>query len=164
VATPGAGGGLTGGIWQWVRTEMGDGTTTTVPNPANYTIEFLADGTAGVRADCNVGNATYVVTGTNAIDITLGVSTLVACPPGSLDTEYRRQLEEVNSYVLQGDTLSLALPLDSGIMTFTRVAVVQPTAPAATALPIETPQVQPTLAPPVATPEVPGMPRTGAKD
>jgi heat shock protein HslJ len=156
-ATPGTGGGLTGGLWLWQRTDAG-GTTTTVPNPAGYTLEFLADGSGGIRADCNIGNLTYVLTGTNGIDITLGISTLVACPPGSLDTEYRRQLEEAATHQVQGDTLTLGLPQGSS-MVFTRAAAPQPTA-----APIETPVPLPTTAPPSPSPEVPGMPRTGARD
>ncbi|HET9493116.1 MAG TPA: META domain-containing protein, partial [Chloroflexia bacterium] len=156
-ATPGAGGsGLTGGLWQWLRTDMG-GTSTTVPNPSQYTLELLPDGSGGIRADCNIGNLSYVLTGTDGIDITLGVSTLVACPPGSLDTEYRRQLEEAATYQVQGDNLTLGLPR-GGSMVFARTAA-QPTA-----TPIDTPEPLPTAAPTAPTTQVPGMPRTGAKD
>ena len=156
-ATPGAGSGLTGGLWQWVRTETPGGATTTVPNPSQYTLELLPDGSGGIRADCNIGNLTYVLTGTNGIDITLGISTLVACPPGSLDTEYRRQLEEAATYQVQGDNLTLGLA-GGGNMVFARTAV-QPTAtPTGPGVP------PPTAMPPAPTTEVPGMPRTGAKD
>jgi heat shock protein HslJ len=157
-ATPGIESGLTDGLWQWQRTDMNDGTTNTVPNPAQYTLELLPDGTGGIRADCNIGNLEYMLSGANGIDITLGVSTLVACPPGSLDTLYRQQLEAASAYQVQGDTLVLGLP-DGSSMIFGRTARVEPPTPA----PAQPPQVGPTAVPP-ASPEVPGMPRTGAKD
>lgn len=141
-ATPDPGAsGLTGGIWQWQRTDMPGGTSTTVPDPAQYTLEFLPDGSGGIRADCNIGNLTYTLSGANGIDITLGVSTLVACPPGSLDTQYREQLEAAATYELQDNTLLLGLP-QGGNMVFARTARVEP--------------------PP--GPEVPGMPRTGEQN
>jgi heat shock protein HslJ len=157
-ATPGLDSGLTGGLWQWQRTEMPGGANTAVPDPARYTLEFLPDGSGGIRADCNIGNLTYVLAGANGIDITLGVSTLVACPPGSLDTLYRQQLEAAATYELRDGTLLLGLP-QGGSMVFSRTARTEPPAPT----PEQPPQVEPTAVPP-ASPEVPGMPRTGAKD
>jgi heat shock protein HslJ len=154
IATPGVEGGLTGGIWQWQRTETPGSPTTTVDDPARYTLELLPDRSGGIRADCNVGNLEYTLSGANGIDITLGVSTLVACPPGSLDTLYRQQLESATSYQVQGDTLMLGLP-DGSSMVFARTARVEPT--------VQPPQIAPTPLPPTG-PEVPGMPRTGAKD
>ena len=59
-----------------------------MPNPANYTIEFfLADGKVTVKADCNNVLGSFTADASN-LTITLGPSTMAACPPGSLDSEY----------------------------------------------------------------------------
>ncbi len=121
---------LSGTVWQWNKTTYNDGRTITVSNPANYTIEFfLADGKVAVKADCNNVQGSYTPDANN-LTITLGPSTMAACPPGSLDTEYLKELGEVAQYLIQGNTLTLNFKLDSGGMTFTPAAA-QPAQPAA---------------------------------
>jgi heat shock protein HslJ len=61
--------------------------------------------------------------------ITLGASTMAMCPPGSLDSEYIKELGEVAQYLVQGETLVLNFKVDSGGMTFTPAAA-QPAQPA----------------------------------
>lgn len=109
---------LTGKVWQWTKTAYNDGKTITVSTPANYTIEFMADGTLAIKADCNNVTGTYTADGGN-LTIKLGASTMAMCPPGSLDSEYLKQLNEVAQYLLQGETLVLNFKLDTGGMTFT---------------------------------------------
>jgi heat shock protein HslJ len=120
---------LIGKNWQWTKTVYSDGKTIDVPNPADYTIQFfIADGRVAVKADCNnvVGSFTADA---NNMTITLGPSTMAMCPPGSLDSEFTRQLGEVAQYLVQGETLTLNFKLDSGGMTFTSGAG-QPAQPA----------------------------------
>ena len=81
-------------VWQWVSvTEKPSGTTTTVPNPENYTIVFRADGTLEGKADCNAFGGTY--SQENGFVITLGPSTMAFCGEDSLDQQYLQLLGEV---------------------------------------------------------------------
>jgi hypothetical protein len=45
-------------------------------------------------------------------------TTLVACPPGSLENEYLALLSEVNSYIMEGEKLVLLIKYDTGSMFF----------------------------------------------
>jgi len=84
---------LTGTDWQW--TSLTDlGATTTVPNPANYTVIFNPDGTLNGRADCNNFSGSYT-TESNGIQIQLGPMTLAACGEASLDSLYLQTLGQV---------------------------------------------------------------------
>ncbi len=81
-------------LWQWVSvTEKPTGTTTTVPNPANYTLIFRADGTLEGKADCNTFGGTY--SQENGFSIELGPSTLAYCGETSLDQQFLQLLSEV---------------------------------------------------------------------
>ena len=55
-----------------------------VPDPGSYTATFNTDGSINVKADCNNVNGTYTQTG-SSLTISFGVTTLAACPSGSLD-------------------------------------------------------------------------------
>ena len=61
--------------------------------PENYTITFRKDGTLSGKADCNNFTGTY--TQTSGFDITLGASTMAACPEGSLDQQYLQLLGDI---------------------------------------------------------------------
>lgn len=87
---------LSGVIWEWLGTTSG-GTFTASPDPSNYQLEFLADGTASLKADCNFMTASYTTDGTN-MTITLGVTTLMACPEGSQAELYMQQLASTSGY------------------------------------------------------------------
>jgi heat shock protein HslJ len=112
-----SGGSITQSPWAWQRTEYGDGSTVAPSNPDNYTITFRPDGRAVILADCNTGSASYTVEGQS---LTLGPAavSLVACPPGSLDSVFLRDLSQVATFVFAGDQLVLNLRLDSGNMYF----------------------------------------------
>ena len=51
--------GLVGPIWAWQQTQGGDDSVTTVDEPSSYTIQFMEDGTAAIRADCNRVGGSY---------------------------------------------------------------------------------------------------------
>jgi heat shock protein HslJ len=109
--------GLTGTVWTWTGSLFNDGTRWTPADPNGYHIEFTPQSTVAVRADCNRAAGTYT-TEDRRLTITLGPSTLAACPPGSLDNEYVRQLGMVTSYFFHGGNLVLEFKFDSGSMTF----------------------------------------------
>ena len=70
-----------------------------VPQPQNYTIQFAADGTAAILADCDNVGASYTVSGTN-LTLTLGPATLAFCGEDSGDNLYMTALGGVTSYVM----------------------------------------------------------------
>jgi len=116
-APSGTGQQLAGNVWKWTTTQMNDGSSRTPRDPNKYLIEFLADGRVAVQADCNRVSGTYTVNG-NRLAITLGPSTLVACPPGSLGDEFVKQLGNIRSYFFKGENLILEIKMDSGSMIF----------------------------------------------
>src|SRR6188474_2823047 len=76
---------LTGKTWQWTAsTTTVPASQSVVPDPENYTITFNEDGTWSGKADCNQVSGGYSTTGSN-LTMTLGPTTLMACPEGSLD-------------------------------------------------------------------------------
>lgn len=108
---------IVGVVWKWEKFLESNDNTIIVPKPDNYSLEFLPDGQVHIKADCNTILGTYTVQGSQ-LTIELGPTTLAACPPGSLDDEYLQALQDVNSYMMDGDNLALAIKYDSGVMTF----------------------------------------------
>lgn len=102
---------LTGVDWQW-QSVTDQGATTTVPNPASYTVNFATDGTLSGQADCNRFAGTYT-TENNGILVLLGPTTLAACPEGSLDQLYLQTLGQVVAGGNAGDG-NLALETGAG--------------------------------------------------
>lgn len=112
-----AGDELVGTVWLWQQTQDNSGQVITPPDPTRYTLEFMADGSVAVQADCNQGSGSYTASD-DTLDIGQLVTTLMACPAGSQDTEFLRQLDEIVSYLFQDGNLYLELPVDSGSMQF----------------------------------------------
>lgn len=88
---------ITGITWQWASVDSTStgGEKTTVPNPENYTLVFNDDGTVTGQADCNSFSGTYTYEEGGAMTITLGPTTAMACPEGSLDSRYLQLLQAV---------------------------------------------------------------------
>lgn len=108
---------LTNIPWEWVSTTDPKNGTVAVNDPSRYVILFNDDLTAYIKADCNNVQATYVVDGNN-ITITTGPTTMVACPPDTLDSVFLQQLSQVNTYFINGGNLYMEMPADSGTMHF----------------------------------------------
>lgn len=64
---------------------------------STYSITFSADGQMTIVADCNTVTAAYTSGENEAIHIDLGVTTLVACPPGSIADDFLQVLGEASS-------------------------------------------------------------------
>lgn len=107
---------LTSTTWQWVSTTT-PVEVITVSDPARYTIVFNEDGTASIRADCNNVLAEYTAE-EGALTITLGPSTLVACPPESLDQQYLTGLSSAALYFFETGDLYIDMMTDAGTMRF----------------------------------------------
>jgi heat shock protein HslJ len=98
--------------WQWVSvTDKSTSQTTSIPNPAQYTIVFTAEGFVNGNADCNSFTGTYSLD--NGLNIRINSMTRAACPEGSLDQEYIQLLESVAAGGPDG-TGSLALETAGG--------------------------------------------------
>jgi heat shock protein HslJ len=83
---------ITGIVWQWVSvTDQTTKQTTTVPNPASYTIIFNVDGTTTGKADCNSFTGTW--SQQNGFHIQVVPNVMAAC--GTLDSQYLTLLNQV---------------------------------------------------------------------
>ncbi|MEO6463593.1 MAG: META domain-containing protein [Candidatus Eisenbacteria bacterium] len=112
---------LLSGTWQWVGTNR-PAERVAPADPARYTIAFRADSTAAVHADCNRGSGRFTLIEGQRIEIGPIATTRMACPEGSLDGEYLKELGAVAAYQVSGDTLSITLELEGGTMRFVRKA------------------------------------------
>lgn len=108
---------LTSTPWEWVSTTDAAQGTVAVNDPSRYVILFNEDGTAYIKADCNNVQATYTTDGSN-ISIAPGPSTMMACPPDSVDGVFLQQLSAAAIYFINGGSLYMDLPADSGTMRF----------------------------------------------
>jgi heat shock protein HslJ len=109
---------LQGPVWQWQGSQYNNDTKATPDDPSRYTIRFADDGTVSIRADCNQVGGTFEAD-QGSLTITLGPSTLKACPEDSLDSEYLRDLQGAAGYLF-GDAgqLHIDIKFDTGTMTF----------------------------------------------
>jgi len=110
---------IVGVIWKWVQTLESNDTKRVPDDPGKYTLEFLPDGKVSIQADCNQGSGTYTING-QRISIEILITTLVACPPDSLEQEYIRDLNATVIYFTQNGDLYLDLKFDTGTMKFVK--------------------------------------------
>ncbi|UCG04765.1 MAG: META domain-containing protein [Desulfobacterales bacterium] len=103
-------------IWQWEST-ITPVDKITVPDPERFTIRLTADGRAQVRFVCNHGGGEFKIS-PGKLSFGPLLSTRMACPPGSLDSSFMRDLQRVVSFFVDKSTLYLELPYDSGTMKF----------------------------------------------
>ena len=115
-----SGGGLTGKTWQLTAiTEKVPAFQGVVPTDqqANYTIEFKSDGSFSAKADCNNVSGTYTTTSSGGLTIVPGPTTLVACPAGSMSSQYIAGLGNAASYAIASGQLTITLK-DQGTLVF----------------------------------------------
>lgn len=105
-------------IWQLDSITLPDGTEATPADPATYSLQFRPDGFAAIVADCNVGSGRATIEGSR-LDISNIITTLVACPEGSIANEYVARLDEVVAFAFEDGALVLALPENAGALRFT---------------------------------------------
>ncbi|MGL5830852.1 MAG: META domain-containing protein [Candidatus Altimarinota bacterium] len=110
---------LAGTSWQWVKTSMNDESVTESAKPEAFILSFDQEGRMSSKTDCNSINSTYTA---NQGELIFGplAMTKMFCE-GSQESAYAKALGEVQSYLVNGETLSMALKMDSGIMEFTKV-------------------------------------------
>lgn len=112
---------LVGPVWQLQTLQRGGSEPLVIESPENYTVQFSETGQVAVRADCNraVGEFTEV---TGGVEITLGATTLAACPPGSLGQEFIDALNQASFYFFKDQDLVMDLPMNGGSMEFSAAA------------------------------------------
>lgn len=115
--TPDEGPMLTGTEWQLQQIQYSDDTLIVPNNSENYTVSFMEDGQLAVKADCNQVLGQFEGSD-SMLAITLGPSTLAACGPDSVDTEFTQALSNAALYFFQDDDLFIDLASDSGTMQF----------------------------------------------
>jgi|GEM_PF-879337 len=78
---------------------------TDIEEPSRYQFQLTDDG-AGIKADCNSVGAEFTQ---NPFDITTTISTLVACPPDSLEADYVDALNAVTMMTVENGELIMQL-------------------------------------------------------
>lgn len=104
----------TGQVWALQSVTGGDAMQ--VEHPDRYTIEFKADGTYGIRADCNSGGGSYTYEN-GKLSLREGPLTLAACGPESYSAGFLEGLSNVASYERSGDAMVMTLA-DGSRMNF----------------------------------------------
>jgi len=90
-----------------------------VPNPENYTLTLMSDGTLSIKADCNMVSGGYTLNG-DSLTIELGPSTMAFCGEQSLDLLYLEMLDQVEGFTVENNQLLLSVGGNSGQMTFNK--------------------------------------------
>jgi heat shock protein HslJ len=109
---------LTGVIWELQQIQLNDGQVFTADPPENYTAEFTEEGELFMQVDCNRAIGSFTVEDDRLLAVTLGPTSLAACPPGSISDEYLRFMGSANSFFFRDDELIIELKFDSGAMVF----------------------------------------------
>lgn len=114
---------LSGTAWRLVKIMSMDDRVDAPDDPSDYTLEFRADGSAAILADCNRGMGSWVSESTSQLQFGPIASTQAMCLPGSLSETYLAQFVWVRSYVMQDGHLFLATMADGSIIEFEPVGV-----------------------------------------
>lgn len=85
--------------------------------PEDYVLVFHEDGTFNGKADCNVISGTYEMNG-NGLILSIGPTTLAECGPDSLYEGFLGFLNNVESFELEDNSLTLLLSDGSTEMGF----------------------------------------------
>lgn len=110
---------ITGIVWKWQQTQYNNDTKAVPSDPGRYTLRLLPDDQTHIQADCNSGGGVYTLKDSQ-IRIEITHTTMAACPPGSLDRAYIRDLNAAVIYFFEGYDLYLDLKYDTGTMKFSR--------------------------------------------
>lgn len=118
---------LSGTSWALVSIQSMDDAqgTTTITEPARYTVTFAPDGRARFLLDCNRGNGTWHAepAGSESGGLRFEVlgTTRMQCAPDSFDQKLVRDMPYVRSYLLRDGRLYLGLMADGGIYAWTPI-------------------------------------------
>jgi heat shock protein HslJ len=109
---------VVGGVWKLESMRLAGATSSFVPDdPDRFTVEFLADGTLGVRADCNSCSGSYMLNG-DRLTVPGMACTLALCatPYGG---EFANLIEGTSTLDKDGED-TLVIASSEGRATLTR--------------------------------------------
>jgi heat shock protein HslJ len=113
-------GAFEGTRWQWVSFTGPDGKRLVPQHPERYWIELQPEGRLALLADCNRGTGKWEAKGAELMLLPFA-STLMACPPGSLDSRFTQLIRQAKSFDVQGRTLVVTLGESAGVLRFARI-------------------------------------------
>jgi heat shock protein HslJ len=110
---------ITGIQWQWAQlTETEPASQSVVPDPENYVLVLNEDGSANLKADCNMVAWTYTLEDSTLTFNTLGPSTLAFCGEESSDQLFLEKLGMGGTVSVEDGRLVLTLSENAGTMVF----------------------------------------------
>lgn len=110
--------GLGGTSWRLVNIASMDDSVYEPEDPASYTLDFDADGSARIRAGCNRGTGSWTSESSGQLQFGPIAATQALCPPGSISERYLKQFQWVRSYVMKDGHLFLATMADGSVIEF----------------------------------------------
>jgi len=110
---------IVGPVWHWVQTRYNHDKEAVPLEPKDYTLQFVQDGTLNVKADCNLKGGIYSIK-ENRLSIEITHSTMAACPEGSLEEQFVRDMTAGTIYFLKDGYLYIDLEFETGTMKFGR--------------------------------------------
>jgi heat shock protein HslJ len=105
--------------WQWAElTETEPASQSVVPDPENYVLILNADGSANLKADCNLVMWNFALEDGSLTFDTVGPSTLAFCGDDSLDQMFLSKLGMGGTVSVEDGRLVLELNENAGRMVF----------------------------------------------
>ncbi len=113
--TSGAPATITGVPWRLVVIQWSDGRSTRPEDATGYFFELGSDGRVSGKADCNRLMGTYTL---DAHTLRFGplATTRMACPPGSVDSDWLRALGSASSWLVRDGHLHVTMAADAGTL------------------------------------------------
>ncbi len=106
---------LRSNAWYWQAVSEKNKETESIQSSGNYALKFEDDGSVAIKADCNRATGRYVVDG-NKLTITVGPTTMMACPGNSLGEKMIAMLSRSSTFVATGSNLIIVLNDESVIV------------------------------------------------
>ena len=107
------------GTWRWVAFET-QKQTQSVPSPERYELTFPEAGRIALKADCNRAAGGVAFGEAGVIRIGVMAMTRAMCPEGSWSDRFAQDVGRAAYWSVQGKSLLLQLPGESGTLRFER--------------------------------------------
>ncbi|MFW5704037.1 MAG: META domain-containing protein [Patescibacteria group bacterium] len=108
---------LVGTTWQFERIRYNNDRQVVPVNPEVFQLLFIDENTIEMQLDCNTATATYVKEGSHLAFSSFAV-TEAYCPEQPVVDALVEELQAVDTYVIEGNTLFMSLPVDIGQIIF----------------------------------------------
>lgn len=107
------------GMWFWIASSS-NAKRTAVADPSRFSLEFFADGTVKIVADCNRGQSSYQISA-GKLSISAPGLTKIGCGSKSRDREFIAAITQAQAIVTVGAQLQIEFAADQK-MLFARAA------------------------------------------